>query len=70
MNAELYKQIYRMEEGRRWAQIEFAGGKFNGCRYNVSNKINYTLDDWKFLKQVASEIERLALSYEVGKEER
>ena len=38
MNAELYKQVYRMqtEDGRKWADIEFADGKFSHCKYVVS----------------------------------
>ena len=69
VNAKLYKQVYRMqtEDGRKWADIEFVDGKFSHCKYVVSRVTSYTLDDWKFLKQVASEIERLALSYEVEK---
>lgn len=69
MEARLCKQIYCMaDEDSRKAEIVFEDGHFLTCSYIVSSVNNYTLDDWKFLKEVASEVERLSLSYEVGRE--
>lgn len=65
MGAKLVTQIYEMEEngnymsGRRAAKICFVNGKFDVCEYSVSELKRYTLKDWAFLKEVASEIERL-----------
>jgi len=69
MNAVLEKQIYKIQEGERWAEIEFVKGRFAKCVYRVSSKVSYSLDDWKFLGELAQEIQRLALSYEVGRGE-
>jgi len=68
MNAVLEKQIYKVQEGKRWAEIEFVKGRFAKCVYQVSSKVSYNLDDWKFLGELAQEIQRLALSYETGRE--
>ena len=69
MAAILFEQRYKMddEEGRI-ATITFRDNRFFECSHNIEKP--YTLDDWKFLKQVVSEIDRMALSYEGGNEKK
>jgi len=58
MKAYLYQEVYKIKDryGRE-AKIIFIEGKFNRCEYNLTG--TYNLEDWKFLGEVAQEIQRL-----------
>ena len=58
MKAYLYQEVYKIEgENGREAMITFTEGKFDRCNYNLTG--TYNLEDWKFLGEVAQEIQRL-----------
>jgi len=64
MIAKEIRKVYWVGDGKKDAEITFRwndgeplGWKFDGCSYNLMGK--YSLDDWKFLKKVATAIEEL-----------
>ena len=71
MEAVLWEETYVMvgEDNRR-AEITFRDGKFYKCMYRVVHQhpVDYSLEDWEFLGEVAREIKRLTEEHQFKKE--
>lgn len=43
-----------VKQDKRHATIKFVDGEFRSCKFEVSNRHDYTVDDWRFLNTVST----------------
>ena len=67
MRAVKIKEIYFLEDGKRKAEItfemNFGKRRFSHCQFNGVRQGAFTLEDWRFLKELAEEIISLEEEY-------
>ena len=60
---DVYKITEAGNENNRSANIIFTNEEFDTCKYELEYTSDYNFEDWMFLKEVASKIEKIQKKY-------